>query len=64
MDYAKRITKMEEHLKQHPKDYQTQISLLKTKSDAYQDRIRNRKIYRMKRLAEVRRQLKGEQDEE
>lgn len=64
MDYSKKINKMEEHLKSHPGDYQTQISLLKVRSDAYQNRMYQRRIYRMKRLAEVKKQLKGEQNEE
>ena len=46
----------------HPHDYQTVIARVKTISDAYEHELYKRKIYRMKRLAEVRRQLKEIED--
>lgn len=58
MDYQKKLERMDEHLRMHPNDYQTVIARLKTASDAYEHDLYKRKIYRMKRLAEVRRQLK------
>lgn len=62
MNYAEKIERMDAHLQSHPHDYQTVIARVKTISDAYEHELYKRKIYRMKRLAEVRRQLKEIED--
>lgn len=58
MDYTEKLNRMDEHLRQHPNDYQTVISRLKTASKAYDYRKKKEADYRLKRVAEVRRQLK------
>lgn len=58
MNYAEKIERMDAHLARHPQDYQTVIARLKTISDAYEHEVRERRSYRLKRLHEVRRQLK------
>lgn len=58
MDYVKKLKRMDEHLREHPHDYQTVISRLKVASDAYEHQQYLRRVERLKRLAEVRRQMK------
>lgn len=58
MDYIEKLNRMDEHLRENPHDYQTVISRLKTASDAYEHELRQRRNVRLKRLHEVRRQLK------
>lgn len=62
MDYVKKLARIDEHLREHPHDYQTVISRMKVASDAYEHTIHQRKIVRLKRLAEVRRQMKEIED--
>ena len=62
MDYVKKLERMDEHLKEHPHDYQTVISRLKTASDAYEHQRKRQRNWRLKRVAEVRRQLKEIED--
>jgi ribosomal protein S15P/S13E len=62
MDYAKKINRMDEHLREHPHDYQTVISRLKVASDAYDYQEKKKVATRLRRLAEVRRQLKEIRD--
>ena len=58
MDYEEKIRRMDEHLKEHPKDYQTVISRMKTAS-AYVDHERQKVVNaRLKRLAEIRKERK------
>lgn len=59
MNYAERIQKIDAHLKEHPTDYQAVIASLKLRSDAIEHEMYERKIYRLKRLQEVRRQREG-----
>ena len=61
MDYNKRLKRLDEHLKEHPTDYQASISRLKTYSDAIEHEMYLRKVARLKRLAEFRR-MKNEQE--
>ena len=58
MDYTKKLEQMDNHLREHPKDYQTVISRMKVASDAYDYELKQRRNYRLKRLAEVRRQMR------
>ena len=58
MDYAKKLEKMDVHLHEHPHDYQTVIARLKVASDAYEHERRKRAVMRLKRLHEVRRQIR------
>lgn len=62
MDYAKKLDRMDEHLREHPHDYQTVISRLKVASDAFDYQQKKRTDMRLKRVAEVRRQLKEIED--
>lgn len=58
MNYTEKLQRIENHLAKHPRDYQASISLLKTRSDAIEHELYMRKVYRLKRLNEVRRQLR------
>lgn len=58
MDYNEKLAQLDRHISEHPTDYQAVISRLKVRSDAIEHEIYKRKIYRLKRLAEVRRQLR------
>lgn len=62
MDYVKKIERMDNHLREHPHDYQTVIARLKTVSDAIDYQQHKRVCMRLKRVAEVRRQLKEIED--
>lgn len=64
MDYFKKLEQMDNHLKRHPKDYQTVISRMKVASDAYDYELKKRRDRRLARLAEVRRQMKEIRDGE
>lgn len=62
MDYAKKLDRMDNHLREHPHDYQTVISRLKVASDAYDYQQKKTIDKRLARVAEVRRQLKEIRD--
>ena len=62
MDYAKKLERMDNHLREHPHDYQTVISRLKVASDAYDYQQKKKADMRLKRVAEVRRQIKEIRD--
>lgn len=51
------IEKMEEHLRTHPTDYQTVISLYKAKSAEIEKRRRQREIERIRKVQKWRREL-------
>ena len=61
MDYIKKLEQIDAHLAEHPKDYQAVIGRMKTYSKVIDHERHLRKIERLKRLAEVRRQLNEEQ---
>lgn len=61
MDYAKRLDKLDKHIQEHPKDYQAVIARMKTYSDAVEHEMYQRKIARLKRVAEFRRAYYGEE---
>lgn len=56
MDYNKKLEKLDRHLAENPKDYQSVIARLKTYSDAVEHEQHQRKIARLKRVAEYRRE--------
>lgn len=62
MNYAEKLDRIDAHLAEHPHDYQTVIARLKTASKAYDHQQHLRKVMRLKRLQEVRRQLKEIED--
>lgn len=53
MDKKEKLLKMEEHLKEHPKDYQTVISYVKTRSDVLEKDIEDERNARRKLLEGV-----------
>lgn len=61
MDYKNAIKRVEQHLKEHPSDYQSVISLLKLRSKKIDKDIEQRRIDKMKRIAECRRKLNEKQ---
>lgn len=62
MDIATKVVRLEEHLKEHPTDYQAVIALLKRRSDLIEHVAWLRMIERKKKIAEVRRQRKEKQN--
>ena len=60
MDYTKKLERIDRHLAEHPKDYQASIARLKTFSDAVEHEMYLKKIERLKRVAEYRREYEQE----
>lgn len=60
MDYAEKVSKLKEHIGQHPTDYQAVIALLHANSDMIEHERHRRKIERLKRVADYRRQYNGD----
>ena len=61
MDIEENIARVEDHLKRHPADYQSVISLLKLKSRAVEKKIQTRRIEKQRKIAECRRILDEKQ---
>ena len=60
MDYREKLDRMDAHLKEHPKDYQTVIARMKTYSK-YVDHVRRQAVIeRLKNVAKYRRELNEE----
>ena len=59
---ADKVERLEEHLSEHPTDYQAVVALLKRRSDLIEHRAWLRMIERRKAVAEVRRQRKEMRD--
>lgn len=57
MDYKQKLERINEHVKRHPHDYQAVIAGLKAQSDVYEHEMRNRKVSRLQRLAEIRKRM-------
>lgn len=55
MDYIGKLERLDDHIRRHPKDYQSVIARLKTASDAVEHEMYLRRVERMKKLAEIRR---------
>ena len=62
MDYVKKLDRMDEHLKRHPHDYQTVIARFKTASEAYDYVKKKQRDERLKRLAEIKKKLREEDE--
>lgn len=58
MDYVEKLNRMDRHLAEHPHDYQTVISRMKTASAAHDYQQKQKVNIRLKRVAEIRRQLR------
>ena len=56
MDYVKKLERLDEHLKKHPKDYQARVSQLKTYSDAIEHELYLKRVERLKKVAKYRRE--------
>lgn len=54
---------MDEHLSRHPHDYQTVIARLKLASKAYDYEVKKKRDERLKRLAEIKKKLREEDEE-
>ncbi len=55
MDYNRKLEQLDKHLMEHPKDYQAVISRLKTYSDAVEHEQYQKRVARLKKVAEIRR---------
>lgn len=58
MDYIRKLEQIDKHLMEHPKDYQAVIARMKTYSNAVEHEMYLRKVQRLKKLAEYRREQK------
>lgn len=56
MDYADKLERLDKHLKQHPKDYQSVIARMKTFSDAVEHEMYLKRIERIKKVERYRKQ--------
>lgn len=56
MDYIDRLERLDNHIKEHPKDYQAVIAKMKTYSDAIEHDLYLRRIERLKKVAKYRRE--------
>lgn len=56
MDYNSKLEKLDRHLANHPKDYQSVIARMKTYSDAVEHEIYLRRIARLKKVEKYRRE--------
>lgn len=59
MDYKEKLEKIDRHIAEHPKDYQSVIARMKTFSDAVDNDIHNRRVARMKKVMKY---MRGEED--
>lgn len=60
-DYIKKLEQIDRHLAEHPKDYQASIARLKAYSDAVEHQMYLKRIARLKRVAEFRREQNNEE---
>ena len=60
MDYAEKLERLDNHIKRHPKDYQSVIARMKTYSDAVEHKIYLRRIERLRRISKHRREYEQE----
>ena len=56
MDYADKLERLDAHIKQHPKDYQSVIARMKTFSDAVEHEMYLKRIERIKKVERYRKQ--------
>lgn len=59
MDYTAKLDRLDKHIQEHPKDYQSVIARMKTYSDAVEHQMYLKRVERMKKLAEVRSKRNG-----
>lgn len=57
MDYIEKLNRINEHLKNHPNDYQSVISRMKIYGKAIDNERRLKTIERLKNVARYRREL-------
>lgn len=55
MEIEERLIRLQEHVKEHPKDYQAVIAEMKAYSDLVEHRAHTAMIERIKRVAEIKR---------
>lgn len=60
MDYIEKLERLDNHIKRHPKDYQSVIARMKTYSDAVEHKIYLRRIERLRRISKHRREYEQE----
>lgn len=58
------LERLERHVKEHPADYQSVISLFKQRSKAIEKDIEKRRIAKQKLIAEMKERENGEQTPE
>lgn len=63
MDYEQRIADMENHLAEHPKDYQTVIALLKMKSKKIEHDMKDIRNQKLQKVAHARAMLKAKEEQ-
>lgn len=56
MDYIDKLERLDKHLAEHPKDYQSVIARMKTYSDAVEHEMYLKRIARLKKVAKYRRE--------
>lgn len=56
MDYNEKLERLDRHIADNPKDYQAVIGRMKAYSDAVEHQMYLRKIERLKKVAEFRRE--------
>lgn len=54
MDYEKKLAKLDKHLADNPKDYQSVIARMKAYSDSVEHELYLRRIERLKKVAKYR----------
>ena len=59
MDYESKLRKLDEHLREHPKDYQAVIARIKLNSDAIDHKRKQKVNERLKKVAYYRGLLNG-----
>ncbi len=59
MKHEERIERLKEHISEHPTDYQAVIGLLKANSDRIEHKLYMRKVEKLKRVAEYRREYEN-----
>lgn len=56
MDYIDRLERLDNHIKEHPKDYQAVIARMKTYSNAVEHGLYLRRIARLKKVERYRKE--------
>lgn len=56
MDYTDKLERLDRHIKEHPKDYQSVIARMKTYSDAVEHEMYLKRIERIKKVERYRKQ--------